>query len=378
MSQRVRACRRQTGRASPRATGARWGRTLEPRLQRLIDLQRSAGNAAVVQLVGDEAGPATAAPGADTATADDEAEAKAVFDLGAAAFDKGDFAHAADFFTRAVEIAHRPGILFSRARRCAGSAAGARRRSRCYEDYLAASDDPVRKADAESATSKELKDARGGPASSRPRTLAAGKKRASRGARRSTRRATTRTPTTSSRSPARWSTAPRCCSRPRPGAAAARRPARGGDRALRGLHGDATNPTRKADAERGLKELRGPAKTGDSEADVADRRRRSFEKGAVVLRARATTRTPTTSSADRRRADRAAEMLVLAARRRCAGSAAAGTRRSSSTRTTSTAARRAARPRPRRSSSSCSRRAPRPLTPSCTGRAPRGIVRRDT
>ena len=140
VSQRVREVRRQTGGAGVRSAG-RGVATLEPRLQRLLDLQRTAGNAAVVQLVGEEeaASAAGAGTGAETAdaNADDEARAKAVFDKGAAAYDAGDFAHAADFFARAFEIAPRPGILFSQGQ--ALRRLGGRRDEAisCYEDYLA-------------------------------------------------------------------------------------------------------------------------------------------------------------------------------------------------------------------------------------------------
>ena len=40
------------------------------------------------------------------------------------------------------------------------------------------------------------------------------------------------------------------------------------------------NPTRKADAESGLRELRGPAKTGDADADTAAAKK-EFDKGAA-------------------------------------------------------------------------------------------------
>ncbi len=45
----------------------------------------------------------------------DTAAAKTIFDRGAALYEKGDYAHAYDEFTRAGELADRPGILFSRA-----------------------------------------------------------------------------------------------------------------------------------------------------------------------------------------------------------------------------------------------------------------------
>jgi len=45
----------------------------------------------------------------------DAAAAKTIFDKGAALYEQHDFAHAYDEFTRAFELADRPGILFSRA-----------------------------------------------------------------------------------------------------------------------------------------------------------------------------------------------------------------------------------------------------------------------
>jgi tetratricopeptide (TPR) repeat protein len=45
----------------------------------------------------------------------DESAAKTIFDRGAALYEKGDFAHAYDEFTRAGELVDRPGIIFSRA-----------------------------------------------------------------------------------------------------------------------------------------------------------------------------------------------------------------------------------------------------------------------
>jgi tetratricopeptide (TPR) repeat protein len=63
--------------------------------------------------------------------------AKKVFDRGAAAYSRRDFAHAYDFFVRAFELDPRPGILFSEGQ--ALRRLGGRREDaiRCYEDYLA-------------------------------------------------------------------------------------------------------------------------------------------------------------------------------------------------------------------------------------------------
>ncbi len=175
---------------------------MDPRAQRILDLQRTAGNAAVVQLIGEPqphptlrggstgdavrdlqsalnarsdvttslevdgifgpitakaarelqsvnpplvvdgvVGPMTwgvldAGPGATDSTV----LAKKVFDRGAAAYDRGDFAHAYDFFVRAYELAPRPGILFSEGQ--ALRRLGGRREDAiaCYQRYLETGD----------------------------------------------------------------------------------------------------------------------------------------------------------------------------------------------------------------------------------------------
>jgi tetratricopeptide (TPR) repeat protein len=78
-----------------------------------------------------------------TATGDETADteaARTIFQHGSALYDQGDFAHAYDEFTRAGELAARPGILFSRAqalRRLGGREAEA---SALYEQYVASGD----------------------------------------------------------------------------------------------------------------------------------------------------------------------------------------------------------------------------------------------
>ena len=182
----------------------------EPRAQRILDLQRTAGNAAVVQMIGEEQphrtlrqgstgddvrelqsalnersdvttalevdgifGPITAKAVRELQTAnpplvvdgiagpmtwgvldsgpgatDSTVEARKVFDRGAAAYDRDDFAHAYDFFVRAYELAPRPGILFSQAQ--ALRQLGGRREEAiaCYEKYLATGHE-ARRAEAE-------------------------------------------------------------------------------------------------------------------------------------------------------------------------------------------------------------------------------------
>ena len=74
--------------------------------------------------------------------------AKKVFGLGAAAYERGRYGHAYDYFTRAGELAPRPGLLFSRAQ--ALRRLGGRRTEAIalYEQYLA-TEGGERRADAE-------------------------------------------------------------------------------------------------------------------------------------------------------------------------------------------------------------------------------------
>ena len=74
-----------------------------------------------------------------TATGDeavDTATAKGIFNNGGALFEAGDYGHAYDEFTRASELADRPGVLFSRAqalRRLGGREAEA---MALYQQYI--------------------------------------------------------------------------------------------------------------------------------------------------------------------------------------------------------------------------------------------------
>ena len=66
----------------------------------------------------------------------DNATAKGIFNKGGALYEKGDYGHAYDEFTRASELADRPGILFSRAqalRRLGGREAEA---MALYQQYI--------------------------------------------------------------------------------------------------------------------------------------------------------------------------------------------------------------------------------------------------
>ncbi len=82
--------------------------------------------------------------------ATDFATAKGYFTTGAGMYERGDYAHAYDEFTKASEVADRPALMFSRAQ--ALRKLGGRREEAIalYEAYLA-TDNPTRKADAESA-----------------------------------------------------------------------------------------------------------------------------------------------------------------------------------------------------------------------------------
>jgi tetratricopeptide (TPR) repeat protein len=68
---------------------------------------------------------------------DPEAVAKKLFARGARAYDRGQYAHAYDFFTSADEHVHRPGLTFSRAQ-CLRKLGGRRPEAiALYEQYLA-------------------------------------------------------------------------------------------------------------------------------------------------------------------------------------------------------------------------------------------------
>jgi tetratricopeptide (TPR) repeat protein len=87
--------------------------------------------------------------------AKDTATARAIFNKGGALYEAGDYAHAYDEFSRAGEMADRPGVIFSRAQ--ALRRMGGRREEAIalYEQYLARGDG-TRKKDAEAAL-KELR-----------------------------------------------------------------------------------------------------------------------------------------------------------------------------------------------------------------------------
>jgi tetratricopeptide (TPR) repeat protein len=101
--------------------GAGGTATLDPRLQRLVELQRDAGNGAVVQMLEEDeaaaAGGGDAGPEATEDAEDPEVveKAKAIFENGAHYYGSGAYARAYDEFSRSFELVARPGIQFSMA-----------------------------------------------------------------------------------------------------------------------------------------------------------------------------------------------------------------------------------------------------------------------
>jgi len=85
----------------------------------------------------------------------DDATAKGIFNKGGALYEAGDYAHAYDEFSKAGELADRPGIIFSRAQALRRMGGRREEAMALYEQYLARGDG-ARKADAEAAL-KELR-----------------------------------------------------------------------------------------------------------------------------------------------------------------------------------------------------------------------------
>ena len=202
------------------------------------------------------------------------ARAKKLFLRGAAEYSAGRYAHAYDFFTRAQESEYRPTLVFSRAQ--ALRRLGGRRDEAIglYEEYLA-TPDPSRKADAEEALT-ELR----GPAKTGDDAVDNDTARTlfDKGA--------------AHYSAGRYAHAYDEFTKayglsPRPTllfsrAQALRRLGGRGEEAI-ALYEEylaTPDPSRKADAEEALVELRGPAKTGDEEIDEATAKT-LFDKGAA-------------------------------------------------------------------------------------------------
>jgi tetratricopeptide (TPR) repeat protein len=205
---------------------------------------------------------------------DDTPIAAKLFHRGAAVYEAGDYAHAYDFFTRVQEREDRAGLVFSRAQ--ALRRLGGRREEAIalYEEYLASSDG-TRKADA-AAHLAELRGAAktGDEAVDREAARAAFNKGAAH------------------YEAGRFGHAYDEFTKaygllPRSGILFSRAQALrrlGGRReeaiALFAEYLEAPDATRKADAEKLLVELRGPAKTGDEEIDNAAART-LFDKGSA-------------------------------------------------------------------------------------------------
>jgi tetratricopeptide (TPR) repeat protein len=102
-----------------------------PLVQRVLRLQRTAGNSAVARLLQREAAPV------DPYEELDREAAERAYKKGEASYRRGDFAHAYDFFTRSNELWTHPDIVFSAAQ--ALRRAGGRREEALalYEKYLA-------------------------------------------------------------------------------------------------------------------------------------------------------------------------------------------------------------------------------------------------
>jgi len=94
-----------------RKDGAGTDPSLDPVQQRVLELQRDAGNAAVAQLVGPTGKASEAVPEDPVAIG----QAKAIFEQGAASYDNGEYGKAYDQFTLAYELTPRAGLVFSRA-----------------------------------------------------------------------------------------------------------------------------------------------------------------------------------------------------------------------------------------------------------------------
>jgi tetratricopeptide (TPR) repeat protein len=202
-----------------------------------------------------------------------------IFNRGAEEYDKGRYAHAYDFFTRAGELHPRPGIVFSRAQALRNLGGRREEAIALYEQYLGM-EGGTRKADA-AAHLAELR----GPAKTGDETTdtAAGKALFEKGAVHYDARRYGHAYDEFTKA---WNVLPR------PGILFSRA------QSLRSLGGRREEAialyeeylgmeggTRKADAAMFLAELRGPAKTGDETTDTAAGKA-LFEKGAAHYDAR--------------------------------------------------------------------------------------------
>jgi len=109
---------------------------LDPLQEKVLQLQRDAGNAAVTQLVRGD-GTTNASVPEDAASIE---QAKGLFLQGAAAYDIGQFGKAYDFFTRASELAPRASLQFSRAQALRRMGAHREQAIALYKEYLVTGD----------------------------------------------------------------------------------------------------------------------------------------------------------------------------------------------------------------------------------------------
>jgi tetratricopeptide (TPR) repeat protein len=128
------------------------GSQLDPVQQKVLELQRDAGNSAVTALVRPD-GSTNASVPEDPATI---AQAKALFQQGAVAYDAGKFAEAYDFFTKASELAPRANLQFSRAQALRRMGLHRELAHALYVEYIATGDGK-RDKDAEAGI-KEIED----------------------------------------------------------------------------------------------------------------------------------------------------------------------------------------------------------------------------
>jgi tetratricopeptide (TPR) repeat protein len=113
------------------------GATLDPVQEKVLQLQRDAGNAAVTQLMRRPDGSTNESVPEDEVSI---AQAKAIFAQGSAAYDRGEFAKAYDFFTRASELCPRANLTFSRAQALRRLGGNREKAMALYVEYLATGD----------------------------------------------------------------------------------------------------------------------------------------------------------------------------------------------------------------------------------------------
>jgi tetratricopeptide (TPR) repeat protein len=112
------------------------GPQLDPVQQKVLELQRDAGNAAVTKLVRPD-GSTNASVPEDPVSIE---QAKGLFAQGAAAYEVGQYAKAYDYFTRAAELCPRANLQFSRAQALRRLGDHREEAIRLYKEYLETGD----------------------------------------------------------------------------------------------------------------------------------------------------------------------------------------------------------------------------------------------